>query len=403
MKKIISLILALAICLSLCACGQKAAETAPEATASTETQPPQTTVAAPANERITFDDLVLAEDKNVKISLVDFFVETMNFAEGPVDEKCATLKIENKTDQNLSTFVRAYLDNEELSVVGLSGGAVEAGRVSRYSATYDYGAYPNFTPLESLDKMYGLELTIELTFGYDTSEWTQYELHCSVADALSGVVAGAEALVNESYADVIQLMVNDFWFFNGGSDAAVNMLEFTEDSAVITQIVYDGNGPHVGSVSNFTYLMSDTDITLTLADGSELAIAYSVNDGMFTLEGEGYLTPAEVDADLQGYWGLRESSNVMGVNTEGEYIYYYENGIVTYEKASKALDGGLGEYYYFGPYEGVYTIDRNGLSTTAKNNWQFGFNIIDGKAVMVRCGAVCYPESGFKGEYGYSF
>lgn len=340
----------------------------------------------------------------MKISLADFFTEKNNTDEGAVDRKCATLKIENKTDRELIFDTRAYIDNEEVTVSTLSGNTVEAGRISRYITSYYYGVSPNTTEVESLDQLYGLEWSADIWLMSETSEYTDsYALQFSVEDALNGETVGADTSANEAYSDVIQMMVGGIWFFNGGSDAAVNKLEFTEDSAVITQIVYDGNGSHANGTSSFSYLMSDSSITLTLADGSELAIDYAVNDGVFVLEDSGYLTPAEVDAGLQGYWGVRKKDNISGLVTEGEYIYHYDNGNVTYEYASKALDGGPGDYYYFGPYEGTYTIDGNGLSATAKNNWQFGFNIIDGEVVMVRCGDVCSPVSGFKGQDGYSF
>lgn len=404
MKKMIAMTLALILCLSLCACGQKTAEN----TNTVVVQTPQVIYPDTTGEKIDMGDLLLAEDENVKITLVDFYVENRNLMSGPSEEKCATLKIENKTQQELVFNARAYLDNEELTVIGMSSNSVEAGRVARYAATYDYGVYPNSTPVESLDKLYGLEWSIELMFGAGTNDRNQYDVQCSIAEAMNGGPAAPEteapqASPNQAYAAVIPMMTGNVWFFNGGSDAALNKLEFTEDAAVITQIVYDGNGAHNNGSSSLPYLMSGTDVTLTLADGTALPIPYSIDSGSFTLEDSSYRTPAEVDADLQGYWGLRESDNSMGLNMENEYIYFYNNGKVTYEKASKALDGADGDYYYYGPYDGTYTIDSNGLTSTAKNSWQFGFNIIDGKAVMVRCGSVCSPVSGFKGQNGYSF
>lgn len=52
---------------------------------------------------------------------------------------------------------------------------------------------------------------------------------------------------------------------------------------------------------------------------------------------------------------------------------------------------------------GTYTVDERGLTVNVTNNYQFAFNIVDGKAVMVRCGVLMSPAIGFKGEYGYSF
>ena len=143
-----ALFLALLMCLSLCACGVTSAESS-----NGVAQTPQVIYPDTTGEKIKFDDLVLAEDNNVKVMLTNFYEEEMYLVNGTQNEKCATLKIENKTDQELSFYVRAYLNNEELSVIGMSGNSVEAGRIGNYSATYDYGVYPNTTVVESLDKL----------------------------------------------------------------------------------------------------------------------------------------------------------------------------------------------------------------------------------------------------------
>ena len=384
MKKTLSLLLALVMCLSLCACGVGNV---------------QVMYPSSSGEKIEFEDVVLAEDENVKITLVEFYEDTLLKAQNSDSAKCVTFKVENKTDSDMDFYVTPYLNNERYEAAYVSGNTVEAGRIGSVGISVTYGH--NHSDVESLEELYNLELTFELTTGSGTNNYNNYKIQCSIQDALNGTAnvetAAPEAAVNQAYADVIQLMTNGIWFFNGGSDAALNMLSFTEDAAVITQFVYDGNGQHTNGVSNFSYLMSDTDITVTLADGSELVIPYTVDGDIFNLGNGDYLTPAEVDADLQGYWGLRKADN------SNEFIYYYDNGTVIYKKASKAQGGSDGEYYYYGPYEGTYTIDENGLTATARNSWQFGFNVIDGKAVMVRCGDVCSPVSGFKGQYGYSF
>ena len=405
MKKLAALILAFAMCLSLFACGNNQPENNGNASNGNANVTIPVVQPETVGDKITLDDLVLVDDNKVKITLVEFYTNKMISAGNSDGGKCATFKIENKTDREMNVWMIPYLNNESLQAMFVAGNstAIEAGRVGRMGFSFTYGSYPNWSDLESLDELYDLEFSFDLSIGAGSSNYENHKVECSVKAALNGEVAGAEALVNEAYADVINMMVGGVWFFNGGSDAAVNKLEFSEDAAIITQIVYDGNGAHTNGVSNFAYLMSDTAVTLTLADGSELVIPYSVNDGAFTLESDAYLTPAEVDAGLQGYWGLRKSENLMGMNSVTEYIYYYNNGQVTYENAAKAQNGGPGEYYYYGPHAGTYTIDNNGLSTTVKNGWACGFNIIDGQVVMVRGGDVCSPVSGFIGQYGYSF
>ena len=76
---------------------------------------------------------------------------------------------------------------------------------------------------------------------------------------------------------------------------------------------------------------------------------------------------------------------------------------MTYESATEAYGYNDGSYYYYGPYEGTYEINENGLVVDAYNEWQFGFVISEGKVAMCRCGDILSAYSGFKGENGFSF
>lgn len=227
----------------------------------------------------------------------------------------------------------------------------------------------------------------------------EYEKASEIFEELGDYENSSEMALS---CDVIQQMTTGVWFYYGGSDSAVNRLTFSDDMANITQFVSDGNGVSMNGSSDVPFIVDGSDITLTLVDGSEQVIPYTMENDTLVLDND-YLTPADIDADLQGYWGLRTHTVVLGMTSDNEYIYYFNRGKVIYESAAKAYGGKNGEYYYYGPDKGTYTVDESGLNVNAKNSWQFAFNVIDGKAVFVRCGNVCSQVSGFKGESGYRF
>lgn len=182
MKKTIALLLALALCLSLCACGSNQSASNNNVSATIPVIYPGT-----GGEKIEFDDLVLAEDDKVKISLVEFYTNKMISAGNSDGGKCATFKVENKTDREMAVNVIPYLDNESLTAALVDGGtAVEAGRVGRMGFSFTYGTYPNWTDLDSLDELYELEFTFDLAIGFGTSNSETHKVSCSVADALNG-------------------------------------------------------------------------------------------------------------------------------------------------------------------------------------------------------------------------
>ncbi len=225
---------------------------------------------------------------------------------------------------------------------------------------------------------------------------TAFEALADYKDSHEKLEEAKSGLMREQ---VVELLSNKTWFFNGGSDSTVNNISFTEEAATIGQTYYDGNGRHDKEDVNCAYTVDSENIVVTLADGNELKISYAIKDDTIKLGKNEYFTAKEVEKGLQGYWGLRE-------NTEygrKEYIYYYKNGNVKFEYAAEATGYNDGTYYYYGPKTGTYVVDDNGLTVEASNNWQFGFNIIDGEVVMIRCTSVCKHVNGFKGEDGYKF
>lgn len=252
----------------------------------------------------------------------------------------------------------------------------------------------------------GDELSISMQMTSESGGVTTVttENFSKISTSTPDIVSAAENLSSGEFGDVVQLLEKGVWFFNGGSDATVNRLEFKKNRAAICQIYTDGNGQHTGDDTQFSYTLDEENVTIRLADGSELVIPYSVDGDALIIGNNEYLTPEQIEADLQGYWCLREKgTNPIWGNSEHEYIVYINKGAIKYEYAAKAYGGSNGEYYYYGPHEGTYTVDDRGLTVNVTNNYQFAFNIVDGKAVMVRCGVLMSPATGFKGEYGYSF
>lgn len=250
-----------------------------------------------------------------------------------------------------------------------------------------------------------LSISVQMTSESGGVTTVTTENFSKISTLTPDIASSAEDLSSGEFADVVQQLEKGVWFFNGGSDATVNRLEFKKNRAAICQIYTDGNGQHMGDDTQFSYTLDEENITIQLADGSELVIPYNIDGEALTIGNNEYLTPEQIEADLQGYWGLRkkDTDTPWGAPSEHEYIVYINKGTIKYEYAAKAYGGSNGEYYYYGPHNGTYTVDERGLTVNVTNNYQFAFNIVDGKAVMVRCGVLMSPATGFKGEYGYSF
>ena len=209
-----------------------------------------------------------------------------------------------------------------------------------------------------------------------------------------------------TYGDAIQALNGNTWFYADTSVNAVNSITFGDDlTAACDSIFYDGNGKHVvDDEYTGTYAIDDTNITVALNDGSQMVIPYVLNGGEMKLGSGDYLSPAEVDAALQGYWRERGCTyNAITGFVWHEYNMLIENGTIKYENATPIYGDRTGAYYYYGPYEGTYTIDGNGFNTDARNGYQFGFVFSEGKIALLRYDHVCKVGEGFPGQNGYSF
>lgn len=210
MKRIISLILALTIIVVLCACGSKQEEdnsqvegnsndnVINDVSATTlDTQPPMVI------DKIDLGELVLVDDANVKISLLEFYTNTLIAFGNSDGGKCATFKVENKTDREINVWVLPYLNNESLQAAFVDGSstAVEAGRIGRMGFSFTYGSYPNCSDLESVEELYDMEFTFELSIGAGTSNFERHNVTASVATAINPDIEAEPSLERFSIRD----------------------------------------------------------------------------------------------------------------------------------------------------------------------------------------------------------
>ena len=129
-------------------------------------------------------------------------------------------------------------------------------------------------------------------------------------------------------------------------------------------ISYDGNGKHDNGSNTFAFTVDDKKILITMADGSEMEIPYTLEGDSIKLEKDKYFTIEEIDEGIQGYWNVRSTfRDLLGKNSSSEHTIYFNDGKVISESATGATGGAPGEYNYFGPETGSYTLNFGGINT----------------------------------------
>lgn len=219
------------------------------------------------------------------------------------------------------------------------------------------------------------------------------------------LTACSSAPAEKDYTEVKTALDGKTWYFNGGNEVTINSITFTADSAEIAQAYFDGNGYHDAGVYSYSYKLDDANIILAVSENSETTIPYTFADGEVTLPSGEYFTIDEIEEGLQGYWTWSESgySYILQANSASEYNMYLNNGNAIYENASLAYGGSNGEYYYYGPYEGPYTLSLGKITCDASHGNEWFYNIIDGKVAVLHYDNVFKPSSGLPGENGYKF
>lgn len=198
MKKIISLVLALVMCLSLCACGQSDAcncdcpqcaqcekKTHSHETVDVIMDSSETTVEQDNNgNKIVFPEPVLmAEDNKVRIELVGFIQE-----ESPWKDigKYVTLKFTNYADYEVGVWLENLAVNNESADASYRGGEkpnILPGETTTYFIEIR-DAFNN--ALDSLDQLYTLKGRFEVLRRTGTNSYADaYEIPFSIPDALN--------------------------------------------------------------------------------------------------------------------------------------------------------------------------------------------------------------------------
>lgn len=199
----------------------------------------------------------------------------------------------------------------------------------------------------------------------------------------------------EKYKDVYDILSKNVWVFNGGSNTVISFMKFAEEDMTFGQYSFDGNGIHEGNKFSGQYTIEDSQISISFSDGSNSTVPYSYTDGTLVLDNKKYLTLAEVQSGLQGFWKGKSGNSEQNIQIDGSTIRL--------ESASQALFGDPGDYYYYGPYEGQFTLGIGCFDTSMMHGGDIYFNIIDGKPTILYYDTVCSPSEGFPGEDGYSF
>lgn len=250
---------------------------------------------------------------------------------------------------------------------------------------------------------------------FDTGDYEAaiaiYETIDNYKDSAKKMKTANRKLMKANYGDVFDALDGNTWFFNGGLDTILNAVTFAGEGATITQFYYSDNGKQNNGSHTSFFSIDDKNIIIPKADNSELTISYTFSDGTLSLGENEYFSIDDVEAGIQGYWTCRYSIPVLGIYTEEEYNVYFNNGKVVNENAALAYGSTSGEYHYYGPDEGSYTIDSNGLvvdlgsaegSATAEE-LGYGFNIIDGKVAVLMFRYVFTPSDKLPGRNGYKF
>lgn len=223
-----------------------------------------------------------------------------------------------------------------------------------------------------------------------------YESIIGYSDAADKLAEANSKITYEKYGDVIDLLAKEAFYYNGGSSNQLNRIIFTESGATIEKVYFDGNGKWDNGSDSVRYTMDDSVISVTQADGSLLEIPYKVEGDSVKLGNGEYLTLAEIDRGIQGYWSL--TTYTFG---KQEYHIYFENGTVKSENAARSLFNS-DEYFYYGPYEGTYTLDFGSFNTDMDHGNDWFFTIIDGKPTILHYDSIASPGGSFPGQYGYS-
>ena len=191
------------------------------------------------------------------------------------------------------------------------------------------------------------------------------------------------------------------WYYNGGSDTVLNVVTFTEENATISQVTFDGNGAHEESAGDFEYSVDGSNVVITMADGSETSIPYTLEGEDFKLGGGDYYTLEEVDAGIQGIWSTgKYTSTVVGRSMASLQEIQFNDGKVSAQNATVA-EGNPAYYNVYDPTS--YTLGNGTLQTEMMHGSSWYFNIIGGSPTILYYDRVCQPADAFSDVTKFSY
>ena len=199
-----------------------------------------------------------------------------------------------------------------------------------------------------------------------------------------------------------EALVGSKWYSGAETSNTIVVWNFYDESVEKAAYFVDGNGMHDSEKKVAEYTIQKDAIKVVF-DDEEMLIPYVFENDKITLKEGEYFSPQDVDEAIQGFWTLRDSSNFFGRVSYNEYNIQFENGTMRIEEAAEAMNGAPGEYYYYGPYEGTYTIGDGTFVTDADHGDRYFFNVYEGEVNVFHYGNEMKRGEGFPGQDGYKF
>ncbi len=403
MKKMLVFLLSTLLVVSLCACGAGGANGSGGATAGTSSE----TAVETGGE----DDQILVSDP-IDFTLDEGNVKYVGFEKADpnlTDEENALVfvfEFTNYQDKPAAVqekfWISFFQNGAELSKsVSYSGEAREQFElVGSFHDTAMKGGTVTFGRIVVPEDNSPITIMVNKQGDSDT-----YQLSEVVIDPASGgsvqesntgdTMTSADN--KEVYADVVDAISEDTWVFNGGGDTVLDYMNFKDDKAIIGQVYFDGNGLHDNGENECEYVISDDSITI-MTNTEELEIPYSFAKEDIRLGSGEYFTLAQVKEAIQGCWKY----SYYSFGKQEGYLQIDQSTLKS-EKATEASGGSSGEYYYYGPYDGSYTLGIGCFETEMRHGHTWFYNIIEGTPTIFNYEQKCTAADGLPGEKGYSF
>lgn len=223
MKKAISMLLVLALCLSLCACGKSTSSKSNANVAQNAVNdftPTQTESVNANDSLIEFENVVLVDNDTVKIELVNFYAEDVDWYSDVQNEKYITVKATNKSNHDIALNPgNFYLGDEAVVAFIITGSIAPApGKSGNYTFMIKYNTSPESTALDSLEELYALEGSFDgLNIYEDSSKNTWLSVNFNIQSAING----------EIITDDADALAKDDVLYEIGDTVSTDMVEFT--------------------------------------------------------------------------------------------------------------------------------------------------------------------------------